>query len=525
MSNWIDNLVAYFSPAAGIRRMQERLALNYYNTHSDQIRRSYEAAKIDRLTKGWRPSNQSADLELDSDADIIRARVHDLVRNNAYAQGVLRAGVRNVVGTGIRPQAQVHTPSGELNEVFNESTESFWHRWQLKADVTGRLSFYEILALAYCEWKEAGECLLQFVESNDRSRPLPLAIEMIDIDRLASDERYPKQHAANGNEVRRGVEIDAVGRPVAYWLYPHHPNDLNVSRMTPERHPADNFIHLYRPQRIGQTRGVSSFASIVRWIKNLDRYMDNELTSSTIASCFSVAIKTLRASADGGLGGPSSDDGQDENSNPFEYLEPGIVARLFPEEEVQVIDPSRRQSDAVAWLTLMQRALGVGAGLSYERLTRDYSQTNYSSNRASDLEDRKEFRMDQEFLITHLCIPTWHRFMGHAVRAEIDEFPSFIEYIADIERWNHHEWQAPGWEWVDPQKEVTAIVSAIDNNLATLAEEKRKRDGGDWRATVKQRGVEKQLIAQEQGEPQEEPDEEDEEEATQDEGIRETVAS
>ncbi|MEQ8636903.1 phage portal protein [Gimesia maris] len=497
MLNVVDKVIGYFNPGKALSRMQDRHAFNSAVANQDVIERAYAAARVDRLSKNWRTSNRSADLELQDDADTIRARARDLVRNNAYARGIIRAKVRNIVGSGIKPQARVKKQNGEQNETFNELIEEVWDRFQRGADITGRQSFYEMQQTIISEVAEAGEILVQFVEVNDPARQIPFALELIDIDRLSDDELQINQE--NGNEIRRGVEIDSSGRTVAYWLYPYHPNDISSTRVTAVRRSAENFIHLFRPNRVGQTRGVSDFAPIVMWLKNLDKYMDNELKSSTVASCFSVAIKTIGAGSDGGITGSSSDDGKDANENPFEYLEPALVARLFPGEEIQTIDPSRHQSEAIAWLTLMQRAMGVGTGLSYERLTRDYSQTNYSSNRASDLEDRREFRMEQQWLIDHFCIPVWERFISLAVSNELEGMPEPFDFIANFHTWVAHEWQPPGWEWVDPLKEVTAIEKAVNMHLSTLAKETLKRDGSDWRSNIKQRGIEKTLIEKEIG--------------------------
>ena len=495
--NVIDRVIGYFSPSAALNRMQDRRAYDFAKDKEGEINRAYEAARTSRLNKSWRAYNRSADLELQDDADTIRARARDLVRNNAYARGIIRAKVRNVVGAGIRPQARVKSTDGEENEPFNELVEKLWDRFQRQVDVTGRQTFYEMQQTIVSEVAEAGEVLVKFVRSSDPARVVPFALELIDIDRLSDDQLQINQE--NGNEIRRGVEIDSSGKTVAYWLYPYHPNDLNTLHVTAERQPAEDFIHLFRPKRVGQTRGVSDFSPVIQWLKSLDKYMDNEMTSSTISSCFSAVIKSISGGADGGLLGESTDDGQDKNANRFEYLEPGLVARLFPGEDIQVVDPGRHQTEAIAWITLMLRSMGVGTGLSYERLTRDYSQTNYSSNRASDLEDRREFRMEQQWLIDHLCVPVWERFLSLAVAIELQEMPTPFEFIADFQRWAEHEWQPPGWEWVDPQKEVTAIEKAVQMNLTTLAKETLKRDGGDYRSNIRQRGKEKKLIEQEIG--------------------------
>lgn len=498
--NVIDRVIGYFSPSAALNRMQDRRAYDFAKDKEGEINRAYEAARTSRLNQSWRAYNRSADLELQDDADTIRARARDLVRNNAYARGIIRAKVRNVVGAGIKPQARVKSTDGEENEDFNELVEKLWDRFQRQVDVTGRQTFYEMQQTIVSEVAEAGEVLVKFVRSSDPTRVVPFALELIDIDRLSDDQLQINQQ--NGNEIRRGVEIEATGKTVAYWLYPYHPNDLNTLHVIAERQPAEDFIHLFRPNRVGQTRGVSDFAPIVQWLRNLDKYMDNEMVSSAVASCFSVVIKSIGAGSDGGLLGDSSDDGQDQNGNPFEYLEPAIVSRLFPGEDIETIDPSRGHTEAISWITLMLRSMGVGTGLSYERLTRDYSQTNYSSNRASDLEDRREFRMEQQWLIDHFCVPVWERFLSLAVAIELPDMPTPFEFIADFQRWTEHEWQPPGWEWVDPLKEVTATIMAVENNLTTLAKEGLKRDGSDWRGTIKQRGKEKELIADSGLDPQ-----------------------
>lgn len=497
----IDRAVSIVSPASAARRAHARAVYN------SVAKRNYEAAKRDRLNANWLATNRSADATMLADADEVRARARDLTRNNAYARGIIRAAVRNIVAHGIRPQARVERPDGEQNEAVNSVQESLWDKWQCRADVAGRMTFYEIQQLVVSERWEAGELLVRFVkDESDRSRPIPLALQLIDADQLASDAYSARRISKEtSNEVRRGVEVDATGKPVAYWLYDSHPNDVNGTFPTPKRYDASEFIHLFRPLRIGQSRGISEFSTVVRWAKGLHRYVDYEMDAKSVASCYSVVIKTLDGAASGGLLPPSGEDSTDANSNSFEHIEPGMVARLMPGEDVSVINPARSESESAAWINLMLRSMGVGTGLSYERLTRDYSQTNYSSNRAGDLEDRREFRMEQNWLIEHLCRPVWERVISAAVESGLPGFPGAAEFVADYDRWTNHVWQPPGWEWVDPEKEANASIAAINGNLTTLSEEVGKR-GGDWRDTLKQRAVELALQAELMPTPEPEPE-------------------
>ncbi len=487
ISALVDNLIGVLSPATALKRMQARNVLSH-------LARGYDGAKNDRLHSNWQALNRSADLELQSDADAIRARARDLVRNNAYAYGALRAIVRNVVGCGIKPQARVKRPRGQQNERFNTAAETLFQQWQASCDVGGRLTFYELQVLALSEVIEAGEVLVHFVQdASDRSRPIPLALELVEADRLAGDVFFPRGiNADTGNEVRRGIEIDGAGRAVAYWLYPTHPNDVNVLHVRPERWPADNFIHLYRVKRPGQTRGVSDFAPTIRRFRDIDYYLDNELQAAAVSSCFTAAVKTLAGPADGGLLDTIDDDATDDDANTFEYLQPGMVARLMPGEDVSIINPARGHSEAAVFVQFMLRSLAVGLGLSYERLVRDYSQTNFSSNRASDLEDRREFRPLQQWLIEHLCVPVWNRVVAAAVMADTSEFPDAFDFLGNFRRWTDHVWNPPGWEWVDPKNQAVASETALNANMTTLSDELGAQ-GKDWRSVLEQRAIEKEL--------------------------------
>lgn len=483
----LDHLVSWFAPARAAKR-------SYARSVYHRGRRGYDGAKNDRTNSNWRTENRSPDMELMTDANAIRARARDLVRNNAYAKGIVNALLRNVVGCGIVPQARVMNESDESIEALNDQFDTLFDRWARVADATGRLTFWEIQRLVYREVIEAGECLVHFTTvEDDRSRPVSLALELIDADRLAEDYLALRRASpAAGNEIRRGVEVDSLGRPVAYWLYPGHPADLYSGFVTPIRRPASEFLHLYKCDRIGQTRGVSLFAPLISWLKNLGYYVDNELQASAVASCFTAAITTLGGPADGGLLAADETSGSDSDANAFEYLQPGMVARLLPGEKLETVDPTRPNSSADAWINLMLRSMAVGAGLSYERMAKDYSKTNYSSARASDLEDRREFRADQEWLEYHLVGPVWQRFIETAVLEQKVSLPASA-LVSDYARYTAHAYQAPGWEWVDPVKEAQSSQLALQANLTTLADELGQR-GRDLMDTLRQRQREKELL-------------------------------
>lgn len=464
------------------------------------VMRTYQGAEANRLTSHSRPKNQAADSELIGPfgADALRAWARKLVRDNAYAWGVVDTIVSSVVGNGITAQSMLETVEGEDIEDTNWARDEIWERWTEVCDINGQFSFDEVQRMVQREMVEAGECLVHLVSTSKKehrgiSRPVPFAIELIEADRLAGDKDTYTIARDGGKRIVRGVELDEMGKPLRYWIYPEHPNGVSTWNRTPVPIDAKNILHLFRRDRIGQSRGVSWFAPVMSWIRDLGVYVDNEIQASAVASCFGVAIKTEGTIA--GLAGGADDDQVDDNGNAFEYLEPAMVVRLQPGESVESINPGRPNSASEPWISLMLRGISVGTGLSYEVVARDYSKTTYSSSRTSQLEDRRRFRCWQKYLIQHLCQPVRDRFTEAAALAGLEQFPTMVELLEDRRKADPVEWQTPEWEWVDPQNEQQASQQSIDALQSTYQAELGAR-GRNWRQVFYQRSKEERLKRQ-----------------------------
>ncbi len=455
----LDSIVSAVSPLSGLRRMQARKLL-----------RSYQGAEPSRVASSRTPKNQPADMELlgPFGADRLRAWARDMVRNNAYAWGVVDTIVSSVVGCGIKAQSTYETPEGEDVEDVNDVRDKLWAEWCEVCDVNGLYTFEELQAAAQREIVEAGEVLVRIIRTPDTVyrgilRPVPLALEVIEADRLAGDkDTYAARLSADsGNRIIRGVEVDDLGKPVAYWIYKDHPLQPYAFTRTPERIPANEIMHLFRRDRVGQTRGVTWFAPALSWIRDLGTYVDNELQASAVASCFTVAIKSHTPV--GNLFDPDGGTGTDAAGNRQRYVEPGMIMELAPGEDVVGLNPGRPNAGAEPWIQLILRGIAVGTGLSYEVVARDYSQTSYSSSRTSQLEDRRRFRCWQQYLIRHLCQPVWDAFCDAAAISALRGFATSAELLDDRRRYAPVEWQTPEWEWVDPQSEQTASEMALNS--------------------------------------------------------------
>lgn len=489
ISRLIDSMIGAISPVSQLRRMQARKVL-----------RSYAMGEPSRTSNGRNPKNQSADQEAlgPFGADAGRAWARDLVRNNAYAWGVVDSIVSNVVGSGIGALSILEGPDGEDLATINEKRDKIWSYWCEVCEINNQYTFAEIQAICMREMVEAGEVLIRYIKTPELTyrgikRPVPLAIEIIEVDRLAGDKdtytaRMTKE---GGNRIVRGVEIDDLGRPVAYWIYKDHPSQPYTFNRTPVRVPANEIRHLFRRDRVGQTRGITWFAPALNWMRDLGTYVDNEMTASAISSCFTVAIKTDHPM--GTLGSPDGQRSTDEAGNAFENIQPGLIMRLKSNEDVVGINPGRPNSGSEPWIQLILRSIAVGTGLSYEVVARDYSQTSYSSSRTSQLEDRRRFRTWQNYLINNLCQPTWDAFTDAAAIAGIDGFPTSQQLDADRRAFAPVDWQTQQWEWVDPSVEQQANESSLNSFTNTYANVLGSR-GMNYRSVFYQIAKEKRML-------------------------------
>lgn len=487
----VDSVISVFAPATAARRAHARAV--YQKT----TKRYYEAARQDRTTNPWSAGAASADRTLAGKADVTRNRVRDLVRNNAYARGAVDAIVANVVGCGITPK-----PAIRDDQDRNDAILVKWNQWCEQADITKHLHFCEMQALAIRECVEAGEMLVNRINLEpDHLGNVPLALEMIEAERFASDTDLYRQTRAI--QIRRGVEVNAHGEPIAYWLYPTNPSDLGYSGVSePERHDSADYLHIFRQDRIGQTRGISWLAPAVLRLRDLEMYLENELQASAVAACFGVVIKTIDSGNSwGALNTPDGQESTDSNSDRLERLQPGIVSHLMPGEDIEVVNPMRPNAAADAFLAVMLRSIGVACGLSYELISRDYSRANYSSIRSGSLEDQRRFRPIQKFLIWRMCQPIYRTWFRQAVLAKesgqrgLDMFPTLGEYIESPEEWTRCNWRAPGWDWVDPLKDVQAAAIEVKEGFRSRGDI-IEANGGDLRETFTELHEENELATE-----------------------------
>lgn len=457
----------------------------------------YHAARGGRLTSGWGAGSTSADAEVANSLSVLRSRSRALIRDASYAKRAQTIVVNNVVGSGIGLQAQVVTTRNGPADRANSAIEAAWASWSRAArcHTGGTLALADVQRLLMAEVFEAGEVLVRMHRRPFGDSAVPLALEVIESERLADE--YTQPLMPGDANVRMGVEADAFGRPVAYWIRRGFPGDVrrrvDAGPDVFDRVPAEDVLHLRLVDRWPQTRGVPWMHTAMRRLNDMDGYSEAEIVAARAAANIVGFIKAPEAPD---LGGNTAVEGAPVDGAPNDMpLEPGEVRHLAPGEDFVGFDPSRPNPALSEFMRHMLREVAAGAGVSYESLSRDYSQSNYSSSRLALLDDRDSWRVLQQWFIRGFMEPVFRQWLHAAVLARAIPGVSVTEYALNPEKFEAVRWKPRGWSWVDPTKEVNAYKEAIRAGLTTLTDVISATGGGlDIEDVIETRRRELQLL-------------------------------
>lgn len=447
LSVW-DRLVLSMAPAAGVRRLQARAA-------AEMMARSYEAASHSRRTAGWNRSKGDVNTTIRLAGDDLRIHSRDLIRNNSYARRAQRVIANNVSGWGIVPK-----PNGPDADT-NAKLSATWKAWadSTACETEGRHTFAGLQHLAMKSIFSDGEILFR-----RRSRrpedglPLPIQLQVLEADYL--DRTKEADRGFEGGPIIQGVEFDAIGRRVAYWLFDKHPGNSLTAGTISRRVLARDVLHVFYTERPGQVRGVSWLGSAIVNLKELDEFEDAEMMRQKIAACFAGFVTDTDGAASplGLVNGETNSDNVE-----IEHFEPGMIHHLPPGRDITIANPPDVTNDSFTTRNL--RKIAAGLGITYEDLTGDYSQVNYSSARMGRISHQANVRDWQaNMLVPHLCAGVW-AWMMELLKSQ------GVETVGA-------DWTVPPLPMIEPDKEGLAYSRLVRNGVITFSDMVREQ-GGD----------------------------------------------
>lgn len=410
--------------------MRYRTALDIANKRYGT---GYEGASSGRRTTSWRRPATDVNSEVLASGPHLRQSARDLVRNNAWAGSAVRRFTTSAVGTGIvgRPKQD------QVNQA--------WMDWTKNVGAIEPMTFAGFQSLVMRSVIESGSVLVR--RELDENRMLKLRV--IEPDHL--DRSRDVTELDDGGYIYGGIEYDRRERPRAYWLYPRHPgNSQRGVRAFGESVsvPAADILHVYEGQRPSQLFGASWFAPVITKLHEIKDYEDAELKRAQTQSLFGAFVTNLEGDPIG------IQKGEDENQNPqLEGLQPGYIGYLQPGEDVTMAQPNVTLGyDQFMRSQLL--AVAANFGMSYEVLTGDLSNVNFSSARMGLIEYRARVKeVQNNLMIPRVCAPV---------------FRWFLELVLNRQNRTDMHWYTPRSDAIQPKEDAEATQILVRNGFKSL---------------------------------------------------------
>ncbi len=476
-------------------------------------RTAYEGARHRGTFLGnWPAHLQSADKDWFSARYDVVARSRDVARNEPIGRSAVDRKKNAAIGKGWRfsskPSARAlgitSEAARELGQQINTEWQLFAYGYDFQVDAERRLNFGQLLRVVATHLMVDGEALAQVdYASDDDLATYKTCLRLIDPDRLSNP-----MGQIDGDLLRNGVELNPRGVPIAYHIRERHPFDvgLSVGQFAWQRHTRystplgrPNILHVFDPDRAGQTRGVPKFAATLKAFRAFSRFTDATLQAATINALILGFVKSS-AGPDAVSESFSMDDLCKYDADRQEYYEKNpvemgdaILANLPFGDEVSLATASKDVTSFEAFTRAIIRLIAASLGVTYEELSMDYSQTNYSSARAAMVHAWNDTVAFMSTIESHLAKPFFVAWLEEAFDNGRLKIPAGAPDFYDaINAYAEGRFLGPPKGFIDATKEIVAAAGRIEAQISTLEDECAEQ-GRDYEEVLDQLAFEHKM--------------------------------
>jgi lambda family phage portal protein len=427
LGQFIDGMIAPFSPGTALRRTQER----------DILLRYYDAARPGRLRKKQsdnRPQNQ----QVREASQSLIAQARHLDRNHDIAKGILNVLVAYVIGRGLHIEPLVKNKKGEFADDINKRISELLSDWGKFPEVTNTYSFPQIQRMAFRTMLRDGEIFSKLVsgirDDLDHISTVPFSIEMIETDYLPYGVDAPVKDAVDG------ITRDSWGRAKSYHVAKRNVDEHLAQLFRSVDYSvidADDMVHCKLTDRFMQNRGVTIFASVMTRLEDIKDYEESERIAAKVAASLSAYIKK---------GSPDMYD-----SSMYEYedrdlrMEPGKILEIGVGEDAGIFDSKRPNTNLETFRQGQVRAMASGTMAGYSSISKNY-ESSYTGHRKEDAEQSIHYGILRNNFVSQFIEPIYRRFISTAIAARqisfagVDmstayDFESFGESMPELDPW------------------------------------------------------------------------------------------
>jgi lambda family phage portal protein len=479
-----------------------------------------------RALKGFIPNSGSPNEDINDNSRTLRQRSRMLYMSSPVATSAVNTNRTKIIGVGLTLKSSINREvlglSADQAKEWQVKTENEFALWASKAqncDSLGLNNFAGLQQLALLSKLQSGDVFVLFKREKPTAlNPYSLRLHLIEADRISTPDLYgglgsttEGKNGENGNKIYDGVEVDATGKVVAYWIRNTYPFQTTSTETKWARIEAvgrntglPNVLHIMNSERPDQYRGVPYLAPVIEPLLQLRRYTESELVAALIQSYFTAWITTgtdqsenpLNEVGAGDIAGVPGANPLEENlshsDNEYE-MGPGMVTHLADGEDIKFGNPNIPTAGFETFTKAIQKQTGAGLELPYDVLLKEFN-SSYSSSRGALLEAWEAFKMKRTWFIDDFCQPVYEAWIAEAVARGRIKAPGFWDDPLIRAAWCGARWIGPTQGQLDPKKEAEAAAILISHGIKTHEQVTREMSGGDWEANVEQLAHENELL-------------------------------
>ncbi len=371
----------------------------------EDYRADYAAARPSRFRRVRSHLFGSGDSHYAGEWDFMRLREYgrDMIRNDDVVKTFLERAVDNQVQTGFKPEPE----TGDRK--LDRDLKALWRDWSEgpdQCDVTGEMAFPEI------EWH------MTFAEYADGDIfALPLeegCLQLVEANRCRT--------ATNTKlNVVHGVMLSPVRKPLEYWFAPDNLDPferferVSDAKRIPARDEDGNkqVFHLYKPNRVSQTRGVLALHPIFDKAGMRDDVDFALLVKQQMAACLMGSWEKTPDYV--GSGGDMQTGPRDPvtggvispEQKLLEGISPGVITQPPRGVKLNFHTPAIPSTEALEQLRRMTQTIAFNLGMPLAMATLDSKEANFSSLRWVHDQAKIGFRVNQGRRVSRFHRPSW----------------------------------------------------------------------------------------------------------------------